>query len=271
MEKITGFSMKKSLSAFGLGWKYLNSLRSEEDVPFYTYNDKYMRWFLRQSLREARVYAYNQYNRSKVCDYVLKTISEELNVKRNVHDFIEAYMKYKNKHYDMIKKEYESKFDDHSEIDQDGMDNHKDKKLGELPIHKLLQELGLKDLLWDFDAVSSSPSAMSDPESIYPRIETGYVFTPDMNGELVEKINSGNYTQGSAILKLKYYKPKTLIVQHLPIKERVNKIEINRMLKGCIVDVSTSVAIQEIGKIGGKVFEIFEAVICKEKFKISPF
>ena len=47
-----------------------------------------------------------------------------------------------------------------------------------------------------------------------------------MNDELVEKSNSGNFNQGSAILKSKYYKHENLIVQHLPVKERENKIEI---------------------------------------------
>ena len=65
-------------------------------------------------------------------------------------------------------------------------------------MHKL-QELSLNNLLWDFDAVSLHPSAMSDPESIYPRIETGYAFSPYMNDELVEKFNNQTFTQGSAI------------------------------------------------------------------------
>ena len=47
MEEITGFSMKDCLSLPGLGLKYFNSLRTEEDEPIYTYNDKYMRWFVR--------------------------------------------------------------------------------------------------------------------------------------------------------------------------------------------------------------------------------
>ena len=92
--------------------------------------------------------------------------------------------------------------------------------------------------------------------SIYPKIETGYAFTRDMNDELVQKFNTGNFTQGSAILKIKYYNPKNLILQHLPVKEREKKIEINRMRNGYIIDHLTSVDIQEIIKIGGKVIEI---------------
>ena len=48
MEEITEFSMKDCLSLPGLELKYFNSLRTEEDEPIYTYNDKYMRWFVRK-------------------------------------------------------------------------------------------------------------------------------------------------------------------------------------------------------------------------------
>ena len=50
------------------------------------------------------------------------------------------------------------------------MNKYINRKLGELPIHRLLQQLSLKDLLWDFDAVSLYPSPMSDENSIYFRI-----------------------------------------------------------------------------------------------------
>ena len=42
-----------------------------------------------------------------------------------------------------------------------------------------------------------------------------------MNDELVEKFNNQSFTQGSAVLNLKFYKFKNLIVQHLPVKEKV--------------------------------------------------
>ena len=80
-----------------------------------------------------------------------------------------------------------------------------------------------------------------------------------------------NLTKKSAILKIKYYNLYNLIVQHLPVKEREKKIEINRMRNQYIIDHLTSVDIQEIVKIGGKVIEIFEGVIYRENFKVSPF
>ena len=126
-------------------------------------------------------------------------------------------------------------------------------------------------LIWDFDAVSLYPSAMGDEKSIYPRIETGYAFTEDMKDELLEKFNNQNFSKGSAILKIKYYNPNNLIFQHLPVIEKVNKMKINRMRNGYNIDTLTSVDIQEIIKIGGKVIEIYEGKIYRENFKVSPF
>ena len=111
---------------------------------------------------------------------------------------------------------------------------------------------------------------MSEEKSINPRIETGYAFTPDMKNSLVEKFINQTFTRGSAIKKFKYHNPKNLIVQHLPVKEREKKIEINRMRNGYIVDVLTSVDIKEIVKIGEEVAKIYEGVIYRENFKVPP-
>ena len=107
-------------------------------------------------------------------------------------------------------------------------------KLSDLPIHHLIKQLKIIELLWDFDCASLYPSAMWDKSKIYPKIETGYAFEKHMNNELVEKYKNQNFTQGSAILKTKYFNPKNLIVQHLLVKEKEKKIEINRMRSGYI-------------------------------------
>ena len=60
MEEITGLSMKDCRSAPGLGWKNFNSMRDENDEPIYTYNDKYIKWFVRQSIKGRRVCSFIQ-------------------------------------------------------------------------------------------------------------------------------------------------------------------------------------------------------------------
>ena len=271
MKEITGFSMKDCLSLPGLGWKYFNNLRTEEDEPIYTYNDKYMRWFVKQSIKRRRACAFNQQYKSNHFEDIKRILSKEFGVKGNIYDIIEEYLRYKKKHYEIFEKEYENQFNNYRDEDVEEKEKYNNKKLGGLRLHKIIKRIELIHLLWDFDAVSLYPGAMWDENSIYPRIETGYAYTRDMNNELVEKFNTGNFNQGSAILKIKYYNPKKLVVQHLPVKERVNKIEINRMKNGYIVDPLTSVDIQEIVKIGGKVIEIYEGVIYPENFKVSPF
>ena len=151
------------------------------------------------------------------------------------------------------------------------MNDYINKKLSEFPIHEILQEPSLNDLLWDFDAVSLYPFAMTDPKSIYPRIETGYAFTPDMNNDLVEKFSYQTSTQGYAILKNEIYNPKNLIVQHLPVKGRVKKVETNRTRNGYVIDTLPSVDIQEIVRIGGKVVKIYGGIVHRKIFSISPF
>ena len=71
-------------------------------------------------------------------------------------------------------------------------------------------------------------------------------------------------------MKIKYYNPKNLKVRHIPNKKEKRKIEINRRRNGNIIDYLTSVDIQKIVKIGGKVIEIYESVIYRENFEVLP-
>ena len=144
MEEITKFSMKDCLSLPGLGLKYFISLRTEEDEPIYTYNDKYMRWFVRQSIKGGRVCAFNQYYKSEHYNDIERILSKELGVEGNIYDIIEEYLKYKNKHFKIFEKEYEDQFDDYRDEDVDEKEKYVNEKLGELKLHKLLKQIEIK-------------------------------------------------------------------------------------------------------------------------------
>ena len=73
------------------------------------------------------------------------------------------------------------------------------------------------------------PTAMSDNESIYPRIESVYAFTKDMNDDLVFAFNNQIFTKVGAVLRMKYYNPEDIIIEHKPVKEKVGKVEVDRM------------------------------------------
>ena len=230
-----------------------------------------MRWFVRQSKKGGRVCSFNQNYKSKFCDDILKIMTEEIHVEGNIYDKIEAYLTYKNKHFKIYEKEYENQFNDYREEDLDEKEIYINEKLIQLPLHQLIKQRKLDELLWDYDAVSLYPSAVWDESSNYPKIETGYAYTPDLNKKLVKKFIFQNFTEGSAILKIKYYNPKNLIVQHIPVKQREKKNEMSRMRNGYIIDILTSVDIPEIVKIGGKVIKIYEGFTYRENFKVNLF
>ena len=123
-----------------------------------------------------------------------------------------------------------------------------------------------------FDATSLYPSAMYDEKPVYLKIGTEFAFKPHMNNVHVKTFNNQTFNQDgneSAIVKLKYYNPPILIFQHLPFKEKVKNIELNRMRNGYIVDTLTSVDIQERIKIGDKVIQTHEGVFYRENIKKS--
>ena len=58
----------------------------------------------------------------------------------------------------------------------------------------------------DFDAISLNPSAVWDENSVYHKIETGFVFKPHMNDFYVEAFKNQTFNQDgneNAILKIK--------------------------------------------------------------------
>ena len=202
-------------------------------------------------------------------------ISKELNGNGNdnVCELIDKNFEYTNKQRKIIEDEYDSQFKDYRDNDEERTE-HINKELNKLPIHRKIQKLNLNDVMMDFDATSFYPSAMWDENSVYPKIETGFAFKPHMNNVYVEAFNNQTFNQDgdeSAILRIKCYSPRNLIFQHLPVKEKVENIEVNRMRNGYIIDTLTSVDICENVKTGGRVIEIYEGVIYRENFKISPF
>ena len=87
----------------------------------------------------------------------------------------------------IIKKEYESKFDDCKKIDIEGLEMKRNENLNDFHIHYLIRQILLLVLMLNFDAIRLYPSAMWDENSNYLQIETGYAYRKYMKGELVEK------------------------------------------------------------------------------------
>ena len=207
MSSITGFRMKDCLSLPSLGWKHYMSSRTPSDETISSYADKYMRHFVRQSIKGGKVGAFNQPYESQISNKVFETISDELKVIGNKYEIIEAYSKYET--------EYLSNYIDYRQGEQKDKEKYINEKLSELDISKKLQTFKRDNLLMAFDATSLYPSAMYDEKSVYPKVETGYAFTSEMNDEIVNQLNT-NTLQGAAILK-----------KHIPVEE-VKKVEIEK-------------------------------------------
>ena len=226
MEKLTGFGMKNSLTLPSLANKYFNTLRDESDEPIYTYTDPFMRNFVRKAIKGGKSNAFNQHYKSEISDEVFNNISKELNVNGNICDILEKYFEFLNEHEKQDAKEFDSKYDDYKDIDQEEKTDYINKGLNMLPIHKELSKLDSNKTQMDYDATSLYPSAMWDEKSVFPKTETGLAYKPHMNDVYVEAFNNRTFNQNgdeSAVLTIKYYNPPTLIFQHLPVKEKVKK------------------------------------------------
>ena len=273
-EEITNFEMKNSLTLPSLANNYFNSLRDENEELVYTYTDPFMRTFVRQSINGGKCNAFNQQYNSEILDEVLNRFQKKLDIFGNICDLLEQYFKFLNKYEKQDAKEFDSKHDDYEDIYQKEIPDFNYKKLNMLPIHKELSKFDSNKTQMYYDATCLYPSAMWDQNSVYPKLETGFAFKPDMNDVYLEAFNNQSFNHDgneSAILRIKFYNAPNLIFQHLPVKEKVKKIEINRMRNGHIIDMLTLVDVCEIVKIGGKVIGIYEGVISHENSKISPF
>ena len=136
----------------------------------------------------------------------------------NVFNIIEGYLSYKDYQENFFKKESLEKIDVYRNIDEGEKQTYINEKQGEIPFHQTLSEFDLSHLLMDLDATSLYTSAMWDENSIYPETETGFAFSPVMNDKLVEKFNSVNFNQGSAISKVTYLNSKDMVFQYLPVE-----------------------------------------------------
>ena len=226
MEEFTNFGMKNSLTLPSLAKKYINILKDKNDESIYTYTDPFLRHFVSQSIKRSRCSVFNQHYKSEISDEVFNIISKELNVNGNICDLLEKYFEFLNKYDKQYAKQFCSKYHENGDIDQKAKTDYSNKKHNMLPIHKQLSKLDSINTQKDYDATSLYPSAMWDEIYVYPKLETGFAFKPDMNDIYVEAFNIQSFNQDgneSAILGTKYYNPPNLIFQHLPVKKKVKK------------------------------------------------
>ena len=171
MQKMSGFGIKDCLTEANLGWKCFGTYYKDRD--FYTFNDKYVRSFIRKSIKGSRCGAFNRYFESNQCEEKLNTIKKHLKIDDNeISNIIDKYLKYINTKRDEFKTEFENNEKDYRKINEKELEKFLGKKLGELNISKELQKINKVDLLVSYDFNSLYPSAQIDKNSTWPKIET---------------------------------------------------------------------------------------------------
>ena len=270
MQKMSGFGIKDCLTEASLGWKCFGTY--DKDREFYTFNDKYVRDFIRRSIKGGRVAALFRYFESNQCEEILNTRKKHPEIIDNeISNIIDEYLKYINTKREEFRLKFENGEKNYRKINKKELHKFVEKKLGELEISKDLQKFNKDDLLVSYDFNSLYPSAQIDKNSTWLKIETAYPFKKYMNNAICTLFNSGRWNElnRSAFLTIKYHNPENLIFQHLPLKEKIknpyknNRLEeINRMRNGIIIDTLTSVDIGEIVKCGGVILEVFEGFFC---------
>ena len=275
MQKMSGFGIKDCLTETSLGWICFGKYNRNREL--YTFNDKYVRDFIRKSIKGGRCGSYIRYFESKQFDEIMSTIKKHLKINDNeISNIVDEYLKYINNKRKEYKLEFENNEKDYRKIIKKELDDFIDKKLGELEISKELQKINKNDLLVSYDFNSVYPSAQIDKNSTWPKIETAYPFKKHKNHSICTLFNTGRWNElnKSASLTVKYHNPENLIFQHLPVKEKVNnpyknnRLEkINRMRNGIIIDTLTSV---EIVKYGGIILETYEGFFC-HNLEYNPY
>ena len=278
MQNMTGFGIKDCLTEASLGWKCFGTYN--KDREFYTFNDKYVRSFIRKSIKGGRCASLIRYSESNQCENILNIIKKHLKINDNeISNIIDEYLKYINNKFQEFTIECENGEKDYRKINKKELDKFLERKLGELEIMKDLQKINKDDLLVSYDFNSLFPSAQIDKNSTWPKIETAYPFKKYTNESICSLFNSGKWNElnRSAFLTVKYHNPENLIFQHLPVKEKVknpyknNRFEeINRMRNGIIIDTLTSIDIVEIVKCGGVILEVFEGFFC-HNLEFNPY
>ena len=121
MQKMSGFRIKDCLTEGSLG-------TYNKDREFYTFNDKYVRDFIRKSIKGGRVGAFNRFFESNQCEQFLNTIKKHLKIEVNeISDIVNEYLKYINTKREEFKLQFENGEKDYRKINKKELDNFLEK------------------------------------------------------------------------------------------------------------------------------------------------
>ena len=194
MQKMSGFRIKECLTEASIGWKCFGTYN--KDREFYTFNDEYVRDFIRRSIKGGRVAAFIRYFESSQREEILNTIQKHLRIKDNeISNVIDEFLKYINiKRYE-FELEFENGEKDYRKTNKRELDKVLEKNLGDLEISKELQKSNKDDLLVSYDFNSLYPSAQIDINSTGLKIETADLLRNYMSDAVGRLFTSGRWNE----------------------------------------------------------------------------
>ena len=89
---------------------------------------------------------------------------------------------------------FHSKYEDYREVNNKKT-LYNNNKLNMVLFHEELSKLDSFKIQLDYDATISCPTAVWDQNSVYPKIENGFAFKPDMNDVYVEALKNHIFDQ----------------------------------------------------------------------------
>ena len=246
MGDISQMNMQSSLTLPGLTFNSWMNKMNENKEKIYSSADKYTRYFIRKSVKGGRVAAnIRRFDRSKeIGDILAKYLSGPMKLE-TINELMDKY--------DKLDKE-SSEFKN---------------------ITNEIKDIHWNNMMTALDVNSLYPSAMSDLNSEYPRIESVRKFKKDEEKEILNKFNNQTFRPKTGIFKILYEYPEDMFFTPIFCKDSVKsnnkKIEVLRSRTGQCCDILTSVDIQEIVRCGGMIIRIFDGMIFEENFEINPF
>ena len=102
MQNMSGFSIRDCLTEASLGWKCFGTYN--KDREFNTFNDKYVRDFIRKSIKGGKVADLNRHFESNQCEEKLNTIKKHFKINDNdISKIVDENLKYINTKRDEFK------------------------------------------------------------------------------------------------------------------------------------------------------------------------
>ena len=190
MQKMTKIGIKKSLTDASPAWKYFGLYN--QGCQFYTFENEYVRDFVRRSGKDGRVCAFNRNFGSQQSDEKILPIGKHVNIENDeIAAVVDKYLEYitiKQKKYQKL---FIVKETDCRKIDKKEIVEFFIERFDDLEVRKALRKIKKDYFLISFNFISLYLSAEADENSTWLAIETSLPLKKYLSDAVCALFNSG--------------------------------------------------------------------------------